>query len=134
VTFLLQVLNFLVVSGCVLDYKQYLDDFAGRHRPLQDLELLEDEWKAIALVADWLKVFRSATTQMSTTKKPMLSTTHAIFRGLQEHIQDILHQLPDDAAPQLKAGLLGSHKKLSDYYFRFDESPYYIWAACKCIK
>ena len=83
------------------------------------------------MVTSWLKSFRSATTQMSATKIPMLSTTHAIFRGLQSDIQDILRTLPDTAAPELKKGLTDAHLKLSDYYYKFDESPYYLWSARK---
>ena len=63
----------------------------------------------------------------------MLSTTLAIFHGLQQHIQQILHELPDTAPPQLKKGLLDAHLKLSEYYYRFDQSPFYTWAACKLL-
>jgi len=40
------------------------------------------------------KAFRSATTQMSTMKHPMLSLAHAIFRGLQESPRGDLAKLP----------------------------------------
>lgn len=66
---------------------------------------------------------------MSATKKPMLSTTHAIFRGLQDNLRHILKELPNSVPPELKAGLTDAHRKLSDYYHKFDESPYYTWAA-----
>ncbi|KAG6875145.1 hypothetical protein C0992_004996, partial [Termitomyces sp. T32_za158] len=59
----------------------------------------------------------------------MLSTTHAIFRGLQEEIKLILSSLPSSAPPQLKAGLINAHMKLSEYYYKYDESPFYTWAA-----
>ena len=58
----------------------------------------------------------------------MISTVHAIFCGLQEHIKEILRDLPDTALPQLQDGLLVAHQKLSEYYYRLDESPYYTWA------
>jgi hypothetical protein len=90
-----------------------------------------DDWSAISLVAGWLKAFRSATTDMSKTKEPMLSTVHAIFRGLQDHISSTLAELPDSAPTQLRDGLLEAHKKLSEYYYRSDESPFYTWAASK---
>jgi hypothetical protein len=77
----------------------------------------------------WLKVFRSATTEMSRTKQSMLSTTHAVFRGLQDHLRLIIKTLPDSTPPRLKRGLLEAHRKLSDYYYKSDESPYYTWAA-----
>jgi hypothetical protein len=60
----------------------------------------------------------------------MLSTTHAIFRGLQDDIKNILRSLPDSVSPKIKLGLTDTHHKLSDYYYKFDASPFYIWAAC----
>ncbi|PPQ80819.1 hypothetical protein CVT25_001944 [Psilocybe cyanescens] len=93
------------------------------------LELDKNDWDAISQVASWLKAFHSATTQMSKTKEPMLSTVHAIFRGLQDHIRSILSQLPDSAPTQLRDGLLEAHNKLSEYYYKSYESPYYTWAA-----
>jgi hypothetical protein len=81
------------------------------------------------LVASWLKSFRAATTEMSTTKSPMLSTTHAIFRGLQDEIKEILRGLPDSVSPRIKLGLTDAHRKLSDYYYQYDTSPFYTWAA-----
>ncbi len=68
---------------------------------------------------------------MSTTKSPMLSTTHTIFQGLQDDIKDILHSLPNSVSPRIKLGLTDAHCKLSDYYYQYDASPFYIWAACK---
>ena len=61
----------------------------------------------------------------------MLSTTHAIFQGLQDDIKNILRSLPDSVPPRIKLGLTDAHRKLSDYYYQFDASPFYIWAACK---
>lgn len=83
------------------------------------------------MVTSWLKSFCAATTQMSTTKVPMLSTTHAIFHGLQDDIKDIIRSLPASASPSIKFGLIDAHTKLSDYYHKYDESPLYTWAACK---
>jgi hypothetical protein len=117
--------------GRALQFQNEIDDFVGRNRDLRSLELDEDEWHAIAQVADWLMAFRAATTQMSTSKVSMLSTTHAIFRGLQEHIQQIYRDLPTSTPPKIKAGLLNAHKKLSDYYYKYDQSPFYTWAACE---
>ena len=117
--------------GRALDFAKEIDDFVGRNRDLRALELDSDDWEAVSQVAGWLKAFRSATTEMSKTKEPMLSTVHAIFRGLQEHVSLILRELPDSAPPQLRTGLVEAHTKLSDYYFRSDESPYYTWAACE---
>lgn len=61
----------------------------------------------------------------------MLSTTHAIFRGLQEDLRDTLGALPDAVSPSLKKGLMDAHLKLSDYYYKIDESPYYLWSSRK---
>jgi hypothetical protein len=132
---LFEVLESLEINilplGRALDNRESIETFVIRYKDLRPFELSEDEWDAIALVTSWLKSFRSATTQMSATKIPMLSTTHAIFRGLQSDIQDILRTLPDTAAPELKKGLTDAHLKLSDYYYKFDESPYYLWSARK---
>ncbi|KAJ7702124.1 hypothetical protein B0H16DRAFT_1832094, partial [Mycena metata] len=76
-------------------------------------------WEALQMVTGWLKVFRSATTQMSATKQPMLSTTHAIFRGLQRHLKTTIAGLPATADPALKEGLVNAHRKLSDYFTKF---------------
>ena len=61
----------------------------------------------------------------------MLSTTHAIFRGLQDEIKEILRNIPESVSPNIKQGLIDAHTKLSDYYYKYDESPFYTWAACK---
>lgn len=90
----------------------------------------EHEWLAITQVADWLKMFRSATTQMSATKgSSVLSTAHAVFRGLQEHVLKIFRDLPADTPPHISSSLLEAYRKLSDYYYKFDQSPFYCWAA-----
>ena len=70
---------------------------------------------------------------MSTTKSPMLSTTHAIFRGLQEDLRQSLTELPDLSPSYLKNSLVKAHRKLSDYYTKLDDSPFYIWASCTSL-
>lgn len=117
-------------TECAVDYKTELDDYVSRHQSLRALELSEDEWKAITQVQDWLGLFRTATTQMSTTKQPMLSSALAIFRGLQDHLRDILRDLPDGSPAQLRQGLVDAHEKLSEYFYHIDESPFYTWASC----
>src|SRR6267154_107190 len=94
--------------GHALQFRNEIDDFIGRNRDLRSLELDKDEWEAIAQVADWLMAFHAAMTQMSTSKVSMLSMTHAIFRGLQEHIQQIYNDLPMSMALKVKAGLLNA--------------------------
>lgn len=111
-----------------------MDSYSHVHRDLWLFSLSEEEWQAIELVATWLKSFRAATTQMSTTRMPMLSTTHAVFRGLQEDLRDIIRSLPDSVSPSLKKGLTDAHRKLSDYYYKIDQSPYYLWSSRKSNK
>ncbi|KAJ6600075.1 hypothetical protein B0H10DRAFT_1825056, partial [Mycena sp. CBHHK59/15] len=112
-----------------LDYRSAIDSFVYHNRELRSLELSDADWSAIEMVTEWLKVFHAATTEMSRTKHPMLSTTHAIFRGLQDHLRHILRNLPNSAPTRLKRGLFEAHRKLSDYYYKSDDSPYYTWAA-----
>ncbi|TDL19646.1 hypothetical protein BD410DRAFT_841991 [Rickenella mellea] len=66
---------------------------------------------------------------MSATKHVTLSTTHSVFRSLQESLKENLTKLPVNAPPHLKNGLLAAHRKLSDYFNKFDDSPYYVWAS-----
>jgi hypothetical protein len=116
-------------AGRALDFKAVVDDFVSLHKDLHALELSDTEWDAIGQVANWLKLFRAATTEMSRTKEPMLLSTHVIFCGLQEHLCKIICKLPPTTHPKIKDGLLAAHRKLSDYYYRFDQSPFYTWAA-----
>ncbi|KAG6889170.1 hypothetical protein C0992_006217 [Termitomyces sp. T32_za158] len=46
-----------------------------------------------------------------------------------EHVRTILKDLPNDVDPKIKGGLLAAHQKLSQYYYHFDQSPFYTWAA-----
>ena len=55
----------------------------------------------------------------------------AIFRGLQEDIRNSLTELPNTAPTKLKMSLIKAHRKLSDYYTKLDESPYYVWSSCE---
>ncbi|KAG2127828.1 hypothetical protein BD769DRAFT_1357133, partial [Suillus cothurnatus] len=92
-------------------------------------EFSDADLARIELVTQWLKSFCSATTQMSTTKCPMLSSAHAIFHGLQESLQEDLAELPDSVPVKLQSALTSAHLKLSDYYFKVDELPFYVWAS-----
>jgi hypothetical protein len=116
-------------SGRALDYREAIDIFLARNRDLCNYELSVHEWECVILVTEWLDSFRSATTQMSTTKCSMVSFTHAIFRGLQDYIKTVLGDLPGATSPQLILGLTAAHAKLGDYYYKFDESPLYTWAS-----
>ncbi|KAJ7633519.1 hypothetical protein B0H17DRAFT_844137, partial [Mycena rosella] len=88
------------------------------------------EWTALTQVGDWLEAYRYATTRMSATQQPMLSTTHAMFRGLQDHLRKTLSKLPNTHCvqrvyPVLRDGLRAAHTKLSGYFTKFDASHYY---------
>ncbi|KAF8573506.1 hypothetical protein K439DRAFT_1262383, partial [Ramaria rubella] len=80
----------------------------------------------IELVTCWLHCFRDATTQMLATKHSTLSSTHAVFKGLQDELAKNLQELPDSAPSGIHNSLVSVHRKLSDYYYKFDQSPYYI--------
>lgn len=112
-----------------LDYRTAVDNFVAKTKDLRMYEMNADDWKYISLVTSWLKSFRSATTQMSTTKHASLSFTHAVFRGLQEEVRKALRELPSSAPSRLKQALIASHQKLSDYYYKFDESYFYVWSS-----
>ncbi|KZP07868.1 hypothetical protein FIBSPDRAFT_914394 [Athelia psychrophila] len=99
------------LPGHALDYHCVIVNFASKNKELQAFELSTDDWLAISLVTNWLKSFHSATTQMSTTNT-----------GLKQ-----LSELPLSAPPVLKMALVKAHRKLSDYYTKLDDSPYYIW-------
>ncbi|KAF8974879.1 hypothetical protein BDQ17DRAFT_1268255, partial [Cyathus striatus] len=112
-----------------LDYCGDIDEFTGWYKDLQGLELSSQEWASVEIVTTWLHAFRQATTQMSLTKECMLLITHAIFCGLQDELKSAIEALPNNISPCIQLGLQNAHKKLSDYYYHFDKSPYYIWAA-----
>ena len=87
-----------------------------------------NDWDAIVLVAQWLKSFRSATTQLLTRKHNQCSHKHKPFiEVFKNHYVESLRNLPKNTLPQLKLGLLRAHRKLSNYYNEIDNSPSYIW-------
>ncbi|KIJ52916.1 hypothetical protein M422DRAFT_155671, partial [Sphaerobolus stellatus SS14] len=116
-------------AGRALDYCQEITSYVAKIIPLCCYELNDGDWKAIEVVTTWLKTFRAATTQMSATKHSSLSSTHAVFKGLQDNLKDFLCKLPNTASPQIRQALVASHHKLSDYFYKFDQSPYPIWAS-----
>lgn len=99
------------------------------NRDLLQYDLTPAHWDAIALVEIWLRNFHAATVQMSATSKLMLSQTFAVLRGLQETLRDTIRTLPTDTPTQLRDALVDSHLKLSEYYSKIDESPYYMWSS-----
>ena len=118
------------LAGRALDYQETINSYVTQNKEVHAFELSNADWESIKMVTSWLKSFRVATTEMSATKTPMLSTTHAIFRGLQDDIKNILRSLPNTVSPNIILGLTDVHRKLSDYYYEFDASPFYTWAAC----
>lgn len=117
--------------GHAIQYHKVIEHFVAVNKDLHAFELTDDDWEAISLIAQWLKSFYSATVQMSATKKLMLSSTLAIFQGLQDLLQQTLSTLPNNTPPKLKDGLVKAHLKLSTYYGKTDSLPYYVWACCK---
>ena len=117
--------------GWALNYHNTIDSFVSRNKDLHTFELSDSNWESITLVTSWLKSFQSVITEMSATKIPMLSMTHAIFWSLQDDIKNILCNLPNSVSPKIKLGLMDADCKLSDYYYQYDASPFYTWAACK---
>jgi hypothetical protein len=109
-------------------YRDAVDRYARVAR-LAELEV--DDWAAIEIVADWLKLFRTATTFMSSSKETTLSWATTIFMGLQDHIQTQLERLPENTSPLLMKGLSDAHQKLAEYHRYSDRSPYYLWASSK---
>lgn len=120
-----------VFTERAIRFEKAIQHFASSHRDLRDFELTDSDWRNINQIAEWLTIFVAATTEMSATKSPMISTTHAVFRGLQDQLKNILTSLPDNVTPTVKSGILKAHRKLSDYFYKFDQSPYYTWAASK---
>jgi hypothetical protein len=110
-------------------YCDMIDSFVSRNKDLHAFELSNTDWESIKLVTSWLKSFRAAIMEMSTTKVPMLLTTHLRTTG--QH-QNYSCDLPDSVSPNIKMGLTDAHHKLSDYYYQYNASPFYTWAACMC--
>ncbi|KLO15472.1 hypothetical protein SCHPADRAFT_824680, partial [Schizopora paradoxa] len=130
-------LNFSLIAharfliGRALRHHDAVDSYMAKDKELRRYELSDPDWEAIKMVTRWLRTFRDATTQMSASRHPTLSTTHAIFRGLQDNVKQMLRDLPSydpkiADIPRLREGLTAAHRKLSDYHGIFDRSPYYI--------
>ncbi|KAL1671186.1 hypothetical protein EV122DRAFT_226996, partial [Schizophyllum commune] len=96
-------------------------------------ELSNEDWQSIKLITGWLKAFRKATTDMSRTSCPMLSTVHLTFHELQQHLKKNLSELPAGTPSTIKEGLANAHHKLAEYYYKFDESHLYTWASRESI-
>ncbi|KAH9989385.1 hypothetical protein BJV74DRAFT_878162 [Russula compacta] len=93
--------NFYTMECHALDYHDAINSSMSRDQDLHAYELSKEDWTSITLVSSWLKSFRNATTQI------------------------LLASIP----PSIKCGLIDGHTKLSNYHHKFDESPFYTWAA-----
>ncbi|KAJ7834571.1 hypothetical protein B0H14DRAFT_2363791, partial [Mycena olivaceomarginata] len=113
------------ILGRALKFRPAIFSYVAKDESLRAHELSTADWTALKLVSKWLMAFRDATTQMSTTKQPMISNTHAVFLGLEKHIKIKLANLPQETDPVLRQGLVDAHTKLSDYFTKFDRSRYY---------
>lgn len=112
-----------LVLGQAPDHCLIIDDFIAKTRDLCRFEMMPEDWEAISLVMSWLKFFRSAIMQMSTTKQPMLSLTHTIYRGLQYLLCTSLSTLPENTPSRLRLDLTQAQRLriyfwcLSSYLF-----------------
>lgn len=100
---------------------------------IRNLEISAREWDALVIAADWLKLFRTATTLMSSSKETTLSWVYMVFTCLQDHVRNHLRSLPASVPAELKNGLFRAHAKLTQYFRLIDESPYYLWASSESI-
>jgi hypothetical protein len=111
-------------------YRDAIDRYTLVHG-FHDEALGDDDWKAVKIVAEWLRLFRKATTRMSARDKTTISSVFAVFVSLQNHVRNQLRSLPTDVPAELKGGLVEAHEKLAEYFKKSDALPYYMWAACK---
>jgi hypothetical protein len=88
-----------------LDFRKPILNYVNENEDLAEYALAPSEWAALKQVGDWLKSYRYATTKMSTTKQPMLSMTHAVFRLLQDELKAAIAALPSTADLPFLRGL-----------------------------
>jgi len=73
--------NYHIDLDRALDYWTVIDDSVAKNRDLCKFETYAEDWDAIICITHWLKSFRSAMTQMSTTKCSMLPLTHTVYKN-----------------------------------------------------
>ena len=49
-----------IIIGHAFDYQSVINDFVAKNKDLCKFKMHVDDWDGIALVAQWLKSFRSA--------------------------------------------------------------------------
>lgn len=87
----------------------------------------------VEVVTGWLKLCRETTTRMSARDKTTISSVYAVFLRLQDGVRQHLRAASSGMAAKLKAGLIGAHEKLAEYFKKSDALPFYMWAACACF-
>jgi hypothetical protein len=103
-----------------------------RYARVHDLAYLSDnDWTAVETVSRWLKVFRTATARMSSSKTTTLSTIYSTFTKLQDTLRTQLRDLDSSLPQELGQGLQRALIKLSEYFSKADDTPFYLWASCK---
>jgi hypothetical protein len=112
-----------------IKYRTAITSFIAANRDLKGSQMTVEDWDAIILISERLFIFRCATSERPRTSRPMLSSTHSTFRGLQKKLKEKLAALPEETDPEPVQGLTDARRKLSDYYYKYDQSPFYIWAA-----
>jgi hypothetical protein len=113
-------------------YKDAIDWFVHVN-DLRDAQLSSEEWGAIQIASNWLKLFRTATTLMSSSKETTISWVYLVFTRLQDHVRTQLATLSDTVPLELKIGLYWAHNKLTQYFALLYRSPYYLWASSMLI-
>ncbi|KAF9496576.1 hypothetical protein BDN71DRAFT_1430170 [Pleurotus eryngii] len=100
-----------------LMHKEILNEFIRKHHnhDLLQYDLTPTHWNAIEAIEKWLKNFHFASVQMSTTSHLMLSTTLAMFCGLQENLHTIISTIPTDTPTVLCDSLVSLHLELNPH-------------------
>jgi len=119
--------------GRAIDFRDAINSYTSQSSDLQEFCLTDEDWENIIMVTSWLKLFRSATVQMSATKTPMLSKALELMQDLEAHLKDTIINLPWNVSTHIRDALVAPHGKLSEYYYKFDESPFYTWSMCMCL-
>jgi hypothetical protein len=113
-----------------LHYRDGVDRYATLHG-FSDESLSLEDWSAIEIVTRWLRVFRDATTHMSSRDQTTISSVYGVFLTLQDHLRQQIQEASPSTPLELIDGLRDAHEKLAEYFEKSDLSPYYMWAACR---
>ncbi|KAH8930303.1 hypothetical protein BT69DRAFT_1311007 [Atractiella rhizophila] len=112
-----------------LRYKDVIETYSNRHELPSMLHLSEKEWNSVEQVCKWLAIFRQATYDMSMNKASCLSQTLGVYHSLLGFLKEEISRLTNTVVDkEYRQALLDCYYKLSDYHYRSDLSPYYIYA------